>query len=145
MCAVEVSRKEVEIPRKPPAPSHRRAEAGLPGFWHVGVMHVVRDKRIARERDADATNLSRYTFSTNFVNSARRRAASASFPCMTAYSSNASSRLISSIVSSLCGIAICTTFYSVTLTVSQGADPVEALTHHCVLRICFYDLALTLL
>ena len=28
--------------------------------------------------------------------------------------------------SSLCGIAICTTFYSFTLTVSQGSDPVEA-------------------
>ena len=30
-----------------------------------------------------------YTFSTNFASSARRRAASASSPCMTAYSSNA--------------------------------------------------------
>ena len=36
-----------------------------------------------------AANLSRYTFSTNFVSSARRRAASASSSCMTAYSSNA--------------------------------------------------------
>jgi len=56
----------------------------------------------------------RYTFSTNFVNSARMRAASASSPCMTAYSSSASSRLISSIVSSLCGIAIRTPSYCVT-------------------------------
>ena len=65
-------------------------------------------------------HLLRYTFSTNFASSARRRAASTSSPCMTAYSSNASSRLISSIVSSLCGIAICATFYCVTPTVSQG-------------------------
>ena len=49
----------------------------------------------------------RYSFSTNFVSSARRRAASASSSCMTAYSSNASNRLISSILSSLCGSAIC--------------------------------------
>ena len=43
-----------------------------------------------------AANPTRYTLSTNFVNSARRRAASASSSCMTACSSNASSRLISS-------------------------------------------------
>ena len=30
-----------------PPPSNRRAEAGLPGFWHGAVMHVVLDKRVA--------------------------------------------------------------------------------------------------
>ena len=58
--------------------------------------------------------LPRYTLSTRRFSSARNRSASSFSPCITAYSSNASSRFISSIVSSLCGIAICTTFYCVT-------------------------------
>ena len=48
----------------------------------------------------------RQTSSVSLRNSSRMRSASSSSPCMTAYSSKASSRLITSIVLSLCGIAI---------------------------------------
>ena len=58
--------------------------------------------------DDSAANapLCRLTSSVSLRSSARMRSASSSSPCMTAYSSNKSSRLIASIVSSLCGIAI---------------------------------------
>ena len=56
-----------------------------------------------------AAFICRQTSSVSLRSSSRMRSASSSSPCMTAYSSKASSRLIASIVSSLCGIAIVST------------------------------------
>ena len=53
--------------------------------------------------------LRRQTSSVSLRSSLRMRSASSASPCMTAYSSKASSRFIASIISSLCGIAIVST------------------------------------
>ena len=55
---------------------------------------------------SSAADLPRYSPDISFCSSARMRSASGSSFCATAYSSNASNRLISSILSSLCGITI---------------------------------------
>ena len=46
------------------SPSYRRAEAGLPGFWHGAMAYVMLDKRIAEER---------YAFTFPFLSSSSRR------------------------------------------------------------------------